>query len=539
MKPIVSVIMATKNSEACIAESLNSIMAQSFQSYEVIIVDGDSTDRTVEIASQYAKVTIVRQSGIGFADAWNCGIAESQGKYLSFLDSDDLWASDKLALQVTFLETNAACDAVIARVRFFSDQSQALPETFRPALLVGSHLAHMPGALLVRRDVFARIGTFDPALSVASDIDWFAKLKDAGIEEGFVDQVLIHKRVHQTNLSYTGAKEPRYDKELLLSLRRSIVRQREAEASISATDEKQKNWPALSFKSRAQFVSAVRGSVVQGSPFAAGKLGVSETRWLYYPLFLRDEKDPRKRAAYDANLKFHALKQSGIFPGTSEFLQSFAEFYLGHLRNLDSIGWTHHGPMERELVARHGLAAELIDFKDQEPDRNIPAEESRCYLPSFKGKKVLLVSPFASLLCENATPERFEAVWKKTGKAWFFPANVIPLEFPYGLAKATQREYPSVIELYAEICRKISEIDFDVALVGAGALNIPLVSHVKATGKVGIALGGHLQILFGILGKRWLERPDWMADYVTEAWLPMTASYIPEERDVADQGAYW
>ncbi len=527
--------MASKNSGSTIAEALDSIKSQSYSNYEVILVDANSTDETLKIADNYSWVKAVRQRGIGFADAWNCGLKEATGEMVSFLDSDDIWVSDKLELQVNFLLANPSFDVVIGKVRFFADKGKELPSTFRPELLMGEHLAHMPGAVMVRRHVFERIGLFDPDLSVASDIDWFAKLKDAGIKEGIIDRLLIHKRVHQSNLSYTGAKEPRYDRELLATLRRSILRQRTTSGSPPQS-QAIKSVPQL--VSRADFISRVRTHISDGKPYATGKLGISEMRVLQYPLVLRDEKDPRKLAAYLANVRFHALKQSGVFPDSAEFLKTYSDFYLDHLRNLDCIGFVNQ-PMTAELCAQHRLSSDVVYFEDQEPDRKIPADESNCYLPAMEGKRVLLISPFAQLLCKNATKERFEAVWKKTGKAWFNPEEIIPLEFPYGFAKATQERYSDVISLYNEICQKITDIKFDAALVSAAGLNIPIVSHIKRIGKVGIALGGHLQVVFGVLGKRWKERPEWMENYVTDSWLPMAEEYKPEVSDVADQGAYW
>lgn len=228
MNPRVSIIMAVKNAERYLAQALESIQAQSFSDYEIILVDASSTDRTVVIAKTFMNVRVLQQTGVGFADAWNCGISEARGEFVSLLDSDDVWDREKLALQAAYLNTHPDIDCVIGHVRFFADPQVQLPATFRPSLLEGSYLAHMPGAMMVRRSVFSRIGLFDPEMRVASDIDWFAKLKDAGIREGVIDRVVIHKRVHETNVSYTGAKDTKYDRELLETLRRSIVRQRAA-----------------------------------------------------------------------------------------------------------------------------------------------------------------------------------------------------------------------------------------------------------------------------------------------------------------------
>lgn len=293
--------------------------------------------------------------------------------------------------------------------------------------------------------------------------------------------------------------------------------------------------------SREVFVSNVREAVEKSLPYATGKLGVSEKQWLYYPLFLSEAPTPLQSAAYLANLRFHALRQSGIFPADSSFLLEFHEFYLGWLRTLDCIGAFGH-PIEAKLFRGLGLTQPLVEFRNQEPDRSIPANEENCFLPALRDKKLLLVNCFAELLRSRATKDTFEDVWKKTGKPWFYPKSVQSLTVPYGFDRRTHQQFTNSISLFHSLGASLEQMDFDVALIGAGGLGVPLAGKVKSLGKVGISMGGVLQVVFGVVGKRWLGRKNWSEKYITADWTEVPDQYQPDETNedkLPDSGAYW
>lgn len=224
--PLVSVVMAVKNASRYLREALDSVVAQTYTNHEIVLVDGHSTDDTVAIARTYPGTRIIDQTRTGFADAWNDGIAAAKGDYIGILDSDDTWTPGKLAAQVATLQADADAGAVIGRVQFFMPPGQQRPPGFRMELLDGDHIAHMPGALLARRQVFDIVGPFAANWTIASDIDWFAKLKDSGIKVVALPDVVIRKRVHDANLSYNAARTPVIGTEVVKLLRDSILRQR-------------------------------------------------------------------------------------------------------------------------------------------------------------------------------------------------------------------------------------------------------------------------------------------------------------------------
>jgi len=109
--PLVSIITPCYNSEKYIQEAIQSVQNQTYQNWEMIIVDDASTDETVAIIDKIASidnrikvVRLYKNSGTGIAR--NCALDFANGKYIAFLDADDLWKSEKLEIQINFLQTN-------------------------------------------------------------------------------------------------------------------------------------------------------------------------------------------------------------------------------------------------------------------------------------------------------------------------------------------------------------------------------------------------------------------------------------------------
>lgn len=229
-EPRISTLMAVKNAARFLRTALDSVMAQTLAPAEIVLVDGGSTDDTTNIALGYPGVRLIQESGRGYASAWNDGILASTGRLIAFLDSDDRWAPDKLRLQVDALAADPEARCAIGHVSFFADPDRPLPPSFRPELLQQPHVAYMPGALLADRTLFDDVGLFDPTWTIANDIDWFAQLKDRGDRMAIVPEVLLHKRVHDQNVSYLTARSPIINAEMIRVLRQSIHRQRRAGA---------------------------------------------------------------------------------------------------------------------------------------------------------------------------------------------------------------------------------------------------------------------------------------------------------------------
>ena len=287
------------------------------------------------------------------------------------------------------------------------------------------------------------------------------------------------------------------------------------------------------------FAERVGRALDEGRGFAAGKLGNTERSLLQYPMVLERETDRMRIWAFERMLKAKVLLTAGLFPADSAFYRRFVARYAENVRALDSVGVDPRAlRASLELLRYHDVEGEVVRWWDQEPDHSVPYDERRCWLPHLRGRRVLLASPFAQLLAERANRETFEAVWAATGAPWFEPARVEALEFPYGYSRRTWDDFPTALHLLDDIAARLDERDFDLAIIGAGGLGIPIASHVKSTGRVGISLGGHIQPLFGVGGERWRGFADWQeAGIFNHAWIDLPDEYRPEPSETIED--YW
>lgn len=197
----VSVIVATRNSERFLAECLESILCSRQLVHEILIVDGGSTDKTIEIAHEFALTKIVPQSGVGIAGAYNTGIAEADCPIIAFNSSDDLWSTNKLQVQLDFLAANPHIDLVVGKAEFFLEESDTAPSCFRKELLQAPRVAYIMETLLVKKSVFQLVGTFDEQLRTAEDVDWYCRVRESNVHYAAVEEVILRKRVHGENSS--------------------------------------------------------------------------------------------------------------------------------------------------------------------------------------------------------------------------------------------------------------------------------------------------------------------------------------------------
>lgn len=221
--PLVSVIIVVKNGDRFLASAIQSILNQTYKNYEIIVIDGHSTDRTAIIAQSYPQISYFLQNSTGISNAYNQGISLSKGELIAFLSHDDLWTSDKLETQIKYMIAHPEIEYVVAKVEFFLESGHLPPPGFRRELLQGSFVGKIMETLVVKKSLFSKIGLFSVDFNVGEDVDWFARANDAKIPMKTIDRVLLHKRVHDTNLSLNSKDN---NKNLLTILRKSIERKR-------------------------------------------------------------------------------------------------------------------------------------------------------------------------------------------------------------------------------------------------------------------------------------------------------------------------
>jgi glycosyltransferase involved in cell wall biosynthesis len=229
LKPTFSVIIAVKNGANYLGEAIGSVQAQNWPDTEIIVVDGGSTDGSQEIAASRSNVRLLSQRGIGFAGAWNEGVASSVGEYIAFLDSDDLWDPRKLSLQISALEKSPSSDYILARTQFIHRPDACIPSSLDRVDLTVSHTAPFPSALLARKSMFSQVGPFNENLQISGDVEWFRRARDLGIIGLTMSEVLVYRRIHESNLSYFPPDRSCFNRELLNILKASLDRRRSSD----------------------------------------------------------------------------------------------------------------------------------------------------------------------------------------------------------------------------------------------------------------------------------------------------------------------
>jgi glycosyltransferase involved in cell wall biosynthesis len=217
--------MPAFDEEAFITEAVESVLAQTYPSFELIVVDDASTDRTAAIAAAFDGVRVLRRATRGgVAAAGNTGVAEARGEYWTIFDADDVMPPERLALQVAFLSANPSLGMVLGLTEAFVTPGERRPSHWNPAWDAGPFPA-CTGTMMARREVFELVGPYDERLPVSADVEWLARVKDAGVRAGRIDAVCLQRRIHAGSASSDHAQIRGV---LLRVLRESVHRRREA-----------------------------------------------------------------------------------------------------------------------------------------------------------------------------------------------------------------------------------------------------------------------------------------------------------------------
>ncbi|MEH2009604.1 glycosyltransferase family 2 protein [Nostoc sp.] len=220
--PLISVIIPVYNRDRYIAEAIESVLAQTYPAIELIVVDDGSSDRSAEIAKRYP-IIYHYQSNRRIGSARNAGIALSNGEFLAFLDSDDIWVADKLLKQIAAFEADPNLEAVFGYAQQF--YSPELDKTFRQRIRCPEEAiaAHLSTSMLIKRDSFLRIGLFDVKLKTTIDISWYISAIEHQLRQVTLPDVVYRRRLHETN---NGSIERQHANERLHLLKAKLDRQR-------------------------------------------------------------------------------------------------------------------------------------------------------------------------------------------------------------------------------------------------------------------------------------------------------------------------
>jgi hypothetical protein len=275
--------------------------------------------------------------------------------------------------------------------------------------------------------------------------------------------------------------------------------------------------------------SAIAREVLSSDrPALIARLGSSELACVSF--YTRWRAGTAVRLGYPRALRRVMRVNAGVFPTDDAALDRFSEVFLDAVSKTDVMGvWFNRN--EDRIVGHFCPEARLVQL-----------EALNCVLredpwsAGLAGKVVLVVHPFARTI---------ESQYLTRRSLLFDNPRVLP-EFELKTLVAVQSGagnecgYGDWFEALEHMREEVARIDFDVAIVGAGAYGLPLAAAVKDLGRQAVHLGGATQLLFGIRGRRWeVESPDDIAPLFNEHWVRPSAEETPQGSSSVEGGCYW
>jgi glycosyltransferase involved in cell wall biosynthesis len=301
MKPLVSILIPAYNAEECIAESLQSAVAQTWERKEIIVVDDGSTDRTAEVARQFAskEVKVVSTENEGLSGAVNNAYKLCQGDYIQELDSDDLLAPDKIERQLAALREGDSKRIMLsspwAYFYFRPRNAHFVPNSMWQDLSpvewllrkMGKNLHMQNATWLISRELAEAAGPWDARLHYDQDGEYYCRAISVSEGTRFVPEGRVFYRSSNSNrISYIGNSDKKRNS-LLLSMIMHIQYIRSLEDSErvrKACVTYLQNWYDIFYPDRPDIIALVQALAVE----LQGHLEVPRLRWKYAwmkPLF--------------------------------------------------------------------------------------------------------------------------------------------------------------------------------------------------------------------------------------------------------------
>lgn len=268
----------------------------------------------------------------------------------------------------------------------------------------------------------------------------------------------------------------------------------------------------------------IKEHISSGKPFMAGRFGLTEMN----PVIMRECGFGSQQEREEADK--HICIDSGFFPCDSQAIDQYKEVFLNAIPSMDLMGIYFFINNEEYIISKYmnspycALPRCLEPFYHKTP-----------WSRELAGKRVLVIHPFVETIKKQYEKRTF----------LFDDLNILP-DFDLKTIKAVQTlgtesddRFQSWFEALEWMKMQIAAVDFDIALLGCGAYGIPLQAFIKSLGKQSVYIGGGLQILFGIKGKRWDSHP-FISQLYNEYWVrPDKKELIDSYQTVEIGGPYW
>ncbi len=208
--PKVSVIIPTHNRAEFLRSAITSVLNQTFQGFEIVIIDDASKDHTQEVIANFndARIKVIHnQFSKGDAGARNIGVINSNGEYIAFLDDDDEWLPEKLEIQTCLLDNSPPEVGGVCTHSFIIEQvSGRVSSVFNPERndLVKENFIRT-SSILLRRECFEKCGLFDESMPTSSDYDMWIRISTK-FSFKIIEKILVKYYIHENRLTFNYEK---------------------------------------------------------------------------------------------------------------------------------------------------------------------------------------------------------------------------------------------------------------------------------------------------------------------------------------------
>lgn len=220
----------------------------------------------------------------------------------------------------------------------------------------------------------------------------------------------------------------------------------------------------------------------------------------------------------------YLLNNAGFFPVNRKTVKQFAKLMIACMKECDSLAsWR----IEEVFILKYLKQATRISLGSLSPSNEAG---DYAWYRVLKGKKVLVISPFAELIEQQYRNKRTR-IWNNS--------NILPEYTSLETIKSVNSvgghcDFHSWFDALDYMKKEIDKKDFEIAILGCGAYGFPLAAYIKSIGKKAVHVGGTTQLIYGIKGKRWEKR-----DFINDAWVSPRPEDRPKGFEKVESGCYW